>query len=178
MNNSSQSAALKRSTSPDAEMRAYQVGDRDDRPWGHYVISSTGIAANGEEYCEKIITIRPWQILSLQSHELRRETWTVIKGTLTALRDGQRLDLSPHEAIHIPVSSIHCMANMDEDDCVVAERQEGICREEDIKRYMDAYRRSTETLASPSAAESFTAYRTILIDINRNKANRMQGVPY
>jgi mannose-6-phosphate isomerase-like protein (cupin superfamily) len=75
--------------------------------------------AEGEAYCEKVITIRPWQILSLQSHALRREAWTVKKGRLTVLSGGRRMSLSPHETIHIPAGSIRCMANMNADDCVV-----------------------------------------------------------
>jgi hypothetical protein len=94
------------------------------------------------------------------------------------LLDGRRLEVLPREALHIPIGSLHCMANLDEEDCIVEERQEGVCREEDIKRYMDAYQRDTEALASPAAGESFAAYRAILSDIRKISANRMQGVPY
>ena len=159
-------------------LRPYQIGDKESRPWGHYTVIDAGIAANGEEYCKKIITVEPLQVLSLQSHKLRRETWIVKKGILTALKDGKRVDLYPGDSIEIPADSLHCMANINDDDCVVEELQEGICREEDIRRYMDVYHRSTETLASPQATESFTAYREILIDINRIRVNKKNGVPY
>ena len=148
-------------------METYHVGDKDIRPWGHYVITSVGIAANDEGYCEKIIIVKSGKVLSLQSHNQRRETWTVKKGTLTVLRDAQRFEIHPHESIHIPTGSIHCMANLGKDDCVVRERQEGICREEDINRYMDAYNRSTVTLVSPETTENFTAYLLILADIEK-----------
>ena len=150
-------------------MRTYQVGDEDIRPWGHYVVTSIGVTANDEGYCEKIITVKPGQVLSLQSHEQRRETWIVKKGTLTALRDAQRFEIFPRESIHIPTGSIHCMGNLGKNDCVVKERQEGICREEDIKRYMDAYNRSTVTLVSPEVKENLTAYLSILADIEKFK---------
>lgn len=162
----------------EAPQRAYQNGDKETRPWGNYVVIDTGIADNGEEYCRKTITIDPLQILSLQSHKFRRETWVVKKGILTALKDGRRFELHPGESIQIPEDSIHCMANMNDDSCVVEELQEGICREDDIRRYMDVYQRSTETLTSPQAAESFTAYREILIDINKIKVSKKNGVPY
>ena len=178
MNNSSQAAPKKMPLPSDATPVIYQVGDRGDRPWGHYIVTDTGIAAGGEEYCEKTITIRPLQILSLQSHQLRRETWTVKRGILTVLVDGQRIDLLSGESLHIPVGSIHCMANLGDEDCIIKERQEGICREEDIRRYMDVYRRDTETLASPAAAESFTAYRAILVDINKIRMSKKHGTPY
>jgi mannose-6-phosphate isomerase-like protein (cupin superfamily) len=158
---------------------AYRVGNRDDRPWGHYVVIDAGIAANGEEYCKKNITIEPLQILSLQSHKLRDEVWAVKKGTLTALKDGRRIEVFPGESIDIPAGSIHCMANMDaDDDCFVEETQRGICRDHDIHRYMDVYRRDTETLSSPAGPESFTGYREILIDINKIRVNRKHGVAY
>jgi len=155
---------------------AHRIGDRDERPWGRYVVIDAGIAASGEEYCKKIITVEPLQILSLQSHRLRRETWVVKKGILTALKDGKRLELRPGESLQIPADSIHCMANTGDDDCVVEATQEGICREEDIRRYMDVYHRSTEMLASPQAPENFTAYREILIDINKARVNRKHRI--
>jgi mannose-6-phosphate isomerase-like protein (cupin superfamily) len=172
-------SAVLRSSSHISEKPAYQVGDRDDRPWGHYVVTSIGTNADGEEYCEKIITVKPLQVLSLQSHDLRRETWTVKKGTLTALCGGRRLEALTRETLHIPAGAVHCMANLGEEDCVVVERQEGICREGDIRRYMDVYRRGTEGSDSPAvSAENFTAYRIILSDIKKIHANRMKGVPY
>jgi len=154
---------------------AYHVGDRDNRPWGNYIVIDTGSYGNGEEYCKKMITINSLQILSLQSHKQRRETWTVKKGTLTVLRDGKILELCAGESIDIPMGSIHCMANTGTEDCVVEEIQEGFCREEDIHRYMDAYQRNTEMLAAPHAVESFTAYREILIDINKARLERKHG---
>ncbi len=155
------------SSSTTLTIGTYQVGDKDIRPWGHYIVTSIGIAANNEGYCEKIIIVKPRQVLSLQSHNQRRETWTVKKGILTALRDAQRFEMHPHESIHIPIKSIHCMANLGEDDCIVKERQEGICREEDIKRYMDAYNRDTVMLVSPEVTKNFTAYLSILADIKK-----------
>lgn len=164
--------------SPETPMAAYQAGDKDVRPWGHYIVTAAGKDATGREYCEKTIVIKPGQILSLQSHRLRQELWTVKKGTLTALLDGKRLEILSRESLFVPPESIHCMANLDEEDCTVEERQEGICREDDIRRYMDAYQRPTESLSLPKAAQSIAAYRAILSDIERISANRRQGVPY
>lgn len=157
---------------PSSAPGAYHIGDRDTRPWGNYLVIDTGLYGNGEEFCKKMITINSLQILSLQSHKQRRETWTVKKGNLTVLRDGKIIELAIGESIDIPLESIHCMANTTTEDCVVEEIQEGVCREEDITRYMDAYNRSTEVLSSPQAAESFTAYREILIDINKARMER------
>ena len=146
----------------DGVMAAYKIGDHDERPWGSYVVTAVG-HAGGEEYCEKEITVRPGQILSLQSHELRREHWRVEKGTLTVVLDGERLTLNAGEDVRIPLRGVHCMANLGKVPCVVHERQEGVCREEDIRRYVDAYGRATEDV--PEAASSIGVYREILAEI-------------
>lgn len=151
---------------------AYRIGDRDERPWGHYVVTSVGKNTNGEEYCEKIITVRPGQALSLQSHQLRRETWIVKKGVLTVIVDGKSFQAPSGGAIHIPQGSIHCMANLGHEDCVVEEKQEGICREEDIERFADSYNRDTKTLATPSAAKNISAYKSILAEIEKNRLRK------
>lgn len=121
----------------------YNIGDSDQRPWGHYRVINIGVEANGEEFCEKEITVNPGQILSLQSHELRREIWTVLKGTLEVIVDEQRLSLEEGQSVLIPLKAIHCMANAGKISCVVHERQIGKCSEEDIIRYVDAYGRNT-----------------------------------
>jgi mannose-6-phosphate isomerase len=153
----------KDSVIPASTMTEYKVGDSDQRPWGHYVVTAVGVNEKGEEYCDKEITVLPGQVLSLQSHELRRETWKVLRGTLTVLLDGESIEMIEGEEIHIPEKSIHCMANLSDDrDCVVFERQEGLCREEDIKRYIDAYGRGTEAPKGEAAVNSITAYNEII----------------
>ena len=145
-------------------LKAYKIGDRDARPWGSYIVTGVGQNENGE-YCDKDITIHAGQVLSLQSHKLRRETWTVVEGVLTVLVDGQRLELQPGQTVHIPKGSIHCMAALGKTQCVVQERQEGVCREEDIIRYVDAYGRATADASSPVVAVSIAAYQKILAEL-------------
>ncbi|HEY8190448.1 MAG TPA: phosphomannose isomerase type II C-terminal cupin domain [Micavibrio sp.] len=140
----------------------YKVGDSDQRPWGHYIVTAVGLNDQGEEYCEKDITVKPAQILSLQSHKLRREHWTVKTGVLTVIVDGRRMTLSAGEDVRIPEGGIHCMANLAAEDCVVHEMQEGTCREEDIIRYLDAYRRAPDDHDGAAAADSVALYRDIL----------------
>lgn len=147
----------------------YHAGDQDTRPWGHYIVTAVGRTPEGEEYCEKEITVKPWNILSLQSHELRRETWTVKRGTLTALVDGCRIELRPGESVEIPQKSIHCMANLSDEDCVVHERQTGTCRESDIRRYIDAYNRATEAAPATMEGTSVILYRDILTEIGMRR---------
>jgi mannose-6-phosphate isomerase-like protein (cupin superfamily) len=161
------------SSVPHPATGSYKVGDRDDRPWGSYIVTGVGIDISGVEYCEKTIVVNPWQALSLQSHELRRETWTVRQGALTALVDGERIELKEGQSLQIPEGSIHCMANLGDTNCIVAERQEGICREDDIKRYADAYSRATEA-AIPAVARSAAVYNAILSEV-RNKGKRAKS---
>lgn len=146
-------------------MNSYKTGDRDQRPWGDYVVTDTGINDSEEEFCEKIITINPGEILSLQSHDCRRETWTVKKGTLTALIDCCRFSLKEGETITVPKGGLHCMANADKMPCVILERQEGICREDDIRRYLDAYGRPTEVSKQKNVQASVELYQVLMADI-------------
>lgn len=142
----------------------YRVDDQDARPWGHYIVMAIGRTPKGEEYCEKQIVIKPYNVLSLQSHDLRRETWTVKEGVLTALVDGNRVSALKGQSIHVPTGSLHCMANLTDSECIVHERQEGVCREEDIRRYVDFYNRSIETPLAASTP-SVGLYRDILSEI-------------
>ena len=125
-----------------SDLDSYQVGDSDQRPWGHYVVTAVGATNSGEEYCEKEITVNPGQILSLQSHEHRRELWTVLEGTLTVVVDNKSLTLGKGQSVTIPLTAIHCMANLGDTPCIVHERQIGLCSEDDIIRYVDAYGRA------------------------------------
>lgn len=143
-------------------MQAYQKGDRDTRPWGSYVVTNVGTTATGEEFCEKEITVLPGKILSLQSHEQRRELWRVVSGTLTIVVDEQKKILNIGDDIYIAQGSIHAMANTSDAPCVVFERQEGVCREDDIKRYIDAYGRVTEPSDHPAIGKAIAHYKSIM----------------
>ncbi len=149
-------------------LAAYKVGDTDNRPWGTYTVTGVGTNKAGEEYCEKSITVNPGQVLSLQSHEHRREHWTVESGVLTVVSDDQRLELKAGQDVRLPQGAIHCMANLGKVPCVVRELQEGICREDDIKRYVDSYGRATETSSSPKAEASIALYNEVLSEIKKS----------
>lgn len=141
---------------------AYEVGDYDERPWGSYVVTGIGTTDDGHEFCEKDITVKPGQVLSLQSHKKREEFWTVKDGILDIVCDDERLTLKAGDSIHIPKGAVHCMANVQSNQpCVVFERQVGICREDDIVRYLDAYGRADDEGAG-DAEQSRTLYETLL----------------
>jgi mannose-6-phosphate isomerase len=148
-----------------ATAATYKVGDTDQRPWGSYVVTGVGTTATGEEFCTKDITVTPGHILSLQSHEFRREHWVVKSGTLTVILNDKRLTLQPGESVDIPRQAIHCMANLTAAPCIVSELQEGICREADISRYVDANGRETEPLTCPIAEASVAHYTRVTNEI-------------
>lgn len=152
-------------TAANTAMEAYKIGDGDTRPWGKYVVTGVGTNEFNEEYCEKQITVNPNQVLSLQSHDLRRELWRVEQGILTVILNDRRIDLKAGQSIEIPLYSIHAMANLGSVPVVVYEKQQGICREEDIRRYVDAYGRGTEQTADPMVAASIAVYADILAEI-------------
>ncbi len=119
----------------------YKVGDSDIRPWGKWEVVGF-YQKDGEDYVEKHITVTPTGILSLQSHKLRREKWTVLKGKLRVTLNDNIIDMSEGESIDIPANAKHRMENPFNEDVVVHEIQMGECKESDIIRYEDAYGRS------------------------------------
>jgi mannose-6-phosphate isomerase-like protein (cupin superfamily) len=145
----------------------YRVGDMDIRPWGSYTVTAVGIGETGEESCVKEIQVNPGQILSLQSHEHRREHWKVVSGVLTVVLDGERLTLKSGQDVRIPQGGIHCMANLGKKNVVVTEIQKGICREEDITRYMDAYGRGTAESEDPRVKKSISVYKELIAELRK-----------
>lgn len=156
-----------RETATAAKMDHYTVGDNDTRPWGYYEVIGVGVDENGEGYCEKEIRVDPGHILSLQSHNHRRELWTVKKGILEVVLNDRHITLQAGESINIPLKAIHCMANGADEPCIVHERQIGMCSEDDIIRYIDAYGRGTLDNADDNIQKSVDVYNRIKTDIQK-----------
>lgn len=125
---------------PPNQSRGYTIGESDTRPWGTWKVLDAG-TENGEEFCIKEITVIPGGVLSLQSHQFRREHWTVTQGDLEVTRDDEIITLQSGQSIDIPCGAKHRMANRSNQDTIVREIQRGICREDDIIRYEDIYGR-------------------------------------
>lgn len=139
------------------KINGYNVGDFDRRPWGFWLATDVNSG-----YCEKVIVVAPGKILSLQSHRMRHETWTVLDGTLNTIIDGAFSTLKVGQTIEVPVGSLHCMANLGERPCIIKERQTGVCRESDIVRYFDANGRPTATADDAQIAASVDLYLAVL----------------
>lgn len=102
---SAQNTAGAGASLPQAEV--YQAA-RQDKPWGHELI----FAAFGDKYIGKIIHVNEGQSLSLQYHQEKDETISVISGealfqygpSSDELTDRQ---FGPGDTIHLPAGVLH-----------------------------------------------------------------------
>ena len=112
--------------------------EHDERPWGCYdVLLDTDFTK------VKLITVAPGKRLSYQSHEKRQEQWTLVKGELTVIRDGDEYTLdNPGESITIPRGDKHRAWNKTDKPVQFVEVQTGdYFGEDDIVRYQDDWDR-------------------------------------
>lgn len=129
----------------------YTIGESETRPWGAWEVLDLGTenGPNGiEEFCIKKITVNPGGILSLQSHKLRREEWTVLEGDLEVTRNHEILNLKAGDTVEIPCGAVHRMANRSDRPAIVKEIQRGVCSEDDIIRHEDVYGSTRENYFS------------------------------
>lgn len=171
-----------------------QLGGKEGYDIGVLVPSEWGLnkvidfkSENGFDTCIKDITVYPNNMLSLQSHNGRKERWEVQEGTLSLIMNGEVYEVSdkgvfnitdgkrdqvtdPETAvlrdgkwsIILPEKSIHCMINTSDENARVIETQTGITREADNKRYADQQR----TKAAPRATIPLTSeelYKSALL---------------
>ena len=111
----------------------------ESRPWGGYVILLN------EEYCKvKKLIINPKKRFSLQYHNKRTETWTIVKGKLE-ITVGDKKDIYSYgQTLSVPVGTIHRIENIGEEEAEVIEIQTGTYfGEDDIVRIEDDFGRAT-----------------------------------
>lgn len=91
----------------DNQARIYKA-PRQDKPWGHEQI----FAGEDGKYVGKIIYVNAGQSLSLQYHEHKEETISLISGT-AKVRYGQvggelnQVTFGPGDTIHLPAGAVH-----------------------------------------------------------------------
>jgi mannose-1-phosphate guanylyltransferase/mannose-6-phosphate isomerase len=108
------------------------------RPWGTYFV-----AAMGEGFQVKEISVNPKSRLSLQRHEHREEHWLAVQGTARVTRDDDVFDLAPGNWTHIPLGAKHRLENPGDEPLVIVEVQFGeYFGEDDIERFSDDYGRA------------------------------------
>lgn len=155
----------------------YDVGVEVNSAWGRNKVIGAA-KENGEDVVTKEITVYANNMLSLQSHNGRREEWEVQNGTLSLIMDGDLYDVSDegvfkvtggkkeqitdpevavkngaHWTMILQPGSAHCMINRSNDDVTVIEVQRGICREADNKRFADQCRNNQPRAILPLTSE-------------------------
>jgi len=112
-------------------------GVKEFRPWGWYRVID-----DSDDHKIKEIQVNPNSRLSLQSHEKRSETWTVIKGEAVVVINEKETTLKINQSIFIPVGSKHRLENKTEQMLNIIEIQTGsYFGEDDITRYEDDFNR-------------------------------------
>lgn len=109
------------------------------RPWGFYKTTVLN-----EYFQSKVISVKPMQQLSLQSHNRREEHWVVVHGTGTVQIEKSFINVSCGSYLFIPKGTKHRLTNNDEiDNLIITEVQIGdYLGEDDIIRYEDNYGRN------------------------------------
>ncbi len=110
-----------------------------DRPWGNYTV----LSGDAPDHKVKRIVVHPGKRLSLQYHAKRAEHWFVVAGTAQVTLDGTVTELTPGQAVDIPLHAAHRVANCGDTDVVFIEVQHGTYfGEDDIVRLEDDFGRA------------------------------------
>ena len=103
------------------------------KSWGWYRTLSISDTFHIKEIC-----VKPGERLSLQSHKKRKESWLVINGIATVIREKTTYLLNANESIQIDVDQKHQLINNEKKDLTIIEIQTGTYfGEDDITRYLD-----------------------------------------
>ncbi|MBP7552428.1 MAG: mannose-1-phosphate guanylyltransferase/mannose-6-phosphate isomerase [Spirochaetes bacterium] len=126
--------ALQSEKAPEAEIHLTAY-----RPWGSYTVLQ-----NGSNFKVKELYIRPKKKISLQYHNRRSETWTVVAGVGEVTKGDETVILNVAESVFIPVAVRHRLYNpSDTEDLRIIEIQTGdYLGEDDIIRIEDEFNRT------------------------------------
>ena len=114
------------------------IGERDERPWGSYVVLDE---TPGHKV--KRIEVRPGCRLSYQRHGRRAEHWFVVSGNADVTLGGESQRLAVGAAIDVPIGVAHRVGNSGAHDLVFIEVQHGeYFGEDDIERLDDDFGRA------------------------------------
>ena len=108
------------------------------RPWGFYKTTVLN-----EYFQSKVISVKPGQRLSLQSHNHREEHWIIAHGNGQIQIDQSFIDVKCGNSLFIPKGAKHRIINTDKkENLIITEVQIGdYFGEDDIIRYEDDYGR-------------------------------------
>jgi len=108
------------------------------RPWGFYKTTILN-----DYFQSKVISVKPGQQLSLQSHNHREEHWIVAHGKGVVQIEKSEIKIESGTSLFIPKGAKHRLINTDtKDNLIITEVQIGdYLGEDDIVRYEDIYGR-------------------------------------
>jgi len=109
----------------------------EECPWGGYMV-----LLDDEKYKVKKLIINPKKRFSLQYHNKRNETWTIVKGKLKITVDKYEKIYSYGNTIFVPIGTLHRIENIGDEVAEVIEVQTGTYfGEDDIVRIEDDFGR-------------------------------------
>ena len=111
--------------------------DHEDRPWGAFDRFTLN-----ESSTIKVISVKPNQSLSLQTHEKRSEFWRILSGSGEVTIDGVVHPAKTGDEFEIPIGTQHRIM-ADADGLTFLEIALGEFVEHDEKRLEDSYGRSS-----------------------------------
>lgn len=109
----------------------------ETRPWGSFEV-----IYEDTYYWTKVLTIKPFSSLSLQTHEYRGECWVPLDYGLAAIIDNKMINLQPGNQYRIPMKTPHRIMNPTRNYLRVVEVASGLPQEDDIIRLQDEYGRT------------------------------------
>ena len=116
-----------------------ELNKLESRPWGGYII-----LIDNEKYKVKKLIINPKKRFSLQYHNKRTETWTIVKGKLEITIGDKKGIYSYGQTVSVPVGTVHRIENIGSEAAEIIEVQTGTYfGEDDIVRLEDDFGRIT-----------------------------------
>ncbi|MGC8497994.1 MAG: phosphomannose isomerase type II C-terminal cupin domain [Acidimicrobiales bacterium] len=113
--------------------------ERDERPWGSYVV----LEGDAADHKVKRIVVAPGQRLSYQRHRQRAEHWFVVAGSGRVTLDEVVRTVGPGDSVDIAVGQAHRVEALGPGPLVFIEVQTGTSfGEDDIERLSDDYGRA------------------------------------
>ena len=102
-----------------------------ERTWGHYKV-----LYSGDGFRVKELVISPHSSLSMQKHQYRSETWSIVSGDAEVLLGtDNKLKLTKEESIFIPINTWHKGMNNTDEPAHIIEIWRGTnLTEDDIER--------------------------------------------
>lgn len=101
-----------------------------ERSWGTWEVIE-----QGPWYKVKKLTINPNKSISMQYHNHRSETWSIVQGEGKMFLDGETKTVRRGDTVVVPVKSVHKITAISKEPVIAIEVQLGeITEEDDIVR--------------------------------------------